>query len=252
MNNLVEKWNEFRMLDLHAERIADIALAEPEKGMANLAAVAPTNVEQIDIETRDLGYSYGPEGFAFRHLNLSISAGETTSLVGPSGCGKTTLLKVLLGLLTPTEGQVLVNGRDLQDWDITRYRQLVGAVMQEDLLFVGSLADAIAFGDEVDMARVRECAEAAQIHADIEKMPMGYSTFVGALGSSLSGGQKQRVLLARALYRQPKLLILDETLDQVDIEQEKLIRDAVTTRVATLVIVSHRGENVGRTVRLGD
>ncbi len=250
VNNLIEKWNEFRMLDLHAERIADIALAEPEGGMANIASVAPVKVESVRIEAINLGYAYGPEGFAFRGLSLEINAGETVSLVGPSGCGKTTLLKVLLGLLTPSEGQVLVNGRDLRDWDMAQYRQLVAAVMQDDQLFLGSIADAIVFGDDMDMERVKQCAEAAQIHTDIEKMPMQYSTFVGALGSSLSGGQKQRVLLARALYRRPKLLILDETLDQVDVEQERVIREAISTFVSTVVVVSHRGTQASRTITL--
>jgi ATP-binding cassette, subfamily B, bacterial CvaB/MchF/RaxB len=250
MNNLVEKWNEFRMLDLHAERIADIALAEPESRGGGMITVVPSDTTQIHIEARDLGYAYGPEGYAFRHVNLEVRPGETIALVGPSGCGKTTLLKVLLGLLTPTEGQVIVNGRDLRDWDIGQYRSLVGAVMQDDQLFVGSIADAIAFGDQFDMPEVRECAVAAQIHEDIGKMPMGYSTFVGALGSSLSGGQKQRVLLARALYRKPKLLILDETLDQVDIGQETLIREALASRVSTIILVSHRGDAGGRRVEL--
>ncbi len=240
VNNLIEKLNEFRMLDLHAERIADIALAEPEGSGTSINAIAPSTTETIHIEARDLGYAYGPEGFAFRHVNLEIKPGETVSLVGPSGCGKTTLLKVLLGLLPATEGQVFANGRDLKDWDMAQYRTLVAAVMQDDQLFIGSIADAIAFGDNFDMDEIKACAEAAQIHADIEKMPMGYSTFVGALGSSLSGGQKQRVLLARALYRQPKLLILDETLDQVDVEQEGLILEAVVKRVSGVVIVSHR------------
>ncbi len=240
VNNLIEKWNEFRMLDLHAERIADIALAEPEAGLANIGSVAPATDATVHIQAINLGYAYGPEGFAFRHVSLEIKPGENICLIGPSGCGKTTLLKVLLGLLTPTEGQIIVNGRDLKDWDMAHYRGLVAAVMQDDQLFVGSIADAIAFGDHFDMEQIKACAEAAQIHADIEKMPMGYSTFVGALGSSLSGGQKQRVLLARALYRQPRLLILDETLDQVDIEQEGLIRDSVSARVSTLVMVSHR------------
>ncbi len=244
INNLIEKWNEFRMLDLHAERIADIALTEPEAGMASIASVAPATDVTVHIQANDLGYAYGPEGFAFRHVSLEIKPGENICLLGPSGCGKTTLLKVLLGLLTPTEGQIIVNGRNLKDWDMAHYRGLVAAVMQDDQLFVGSIADAIAFGDHFDMDEIKACADAAQIHADIEKMPMGYSTFVGALGSSLSGGQKQRVLLARALYRQPRLLILDETLDQVDIEQEGLIREAVKARVSTLVMVSHRGSEL--------
>jgi ATP-binding cassette subfamily B protein RaxB len=179
----------------------------------------------------------------FRNVNLKIEAGESVALVGPSGCGKTTLIKVLLGLLPPSEGDVLVNGRPLKDWDMAYYRTLVAGVMQDDQLFVGSVADAIAFGGEYDMAAIEACARAADIHDDIVKMPMGYSTFVGALGSSLSGGQKQRVLLAGALYRNPTMLFLDETLDQVDVQQEERIRNAISARVSSLVLVSHRGAN---------
>jgi ATP-binding cassette, subfamily B, bacterial CvaB/MchF/RaxB len=246
VNNLIEKFNEFRMLDLHAERIADIALAEPEAGglsIGTVAAVAGAQREPISIEARNLGYAYGPEGYVFRNVNLKIEAGESVALVGPSGCGKTTLIKVLLGLLPATEGEVLVNGRPLKDWDMAYYRTLVAGVMQDDQLFVGSVADAIAFGGEYDMAAIEACARAADIHDDIVKMPMGYSTFVGALGSSLSGGQKQRVLLARALYRNPTMLFLDETLDQVDVQQEERIRNAISERVSSLVLVSHRGAN---------
>lgn len=243
VNNLVEKWNEFRMLDLHAERIADIALAESERA-SSTAMVIAEKAEPLTIEARNLGYAYGPEGFAFRHINLEIKPGETVALIGPSGCGKTTLLKVLLGLLHPTEGQVLVNGRDLRDWDLAQYRARLGAVMQDDQLFLGSIADAIAFGGEFDMDDIKTCATAAQINTEIDGFPMGYSTLVGALGTTLSGGQKQRVLLARALYRRPQILFLDETLDQVDAGQEALIRQNLAGRVSTIVLVSHRPESV--------
>ena len=252
VNNLVEKWNEFRMLDLHAERIADIALAEGERA-SSTAMVIAEKAEPLTIEARNLGYAYGPEGFAFRHINLEIKPGETVALVGPSGCGKTSLLKVLLGLLHPTEGQVLVNGRDLRDWDLAQYRAKLGAVMQDDQLFLGSIADAIAFGGEFDMDDIKACAIAAQIDAEIDSFPMGYSTLVGALGTTLSGGQKQRVLLARALYRRPQILFLDETLDQVDAGQEGLIRQNLAGRVSTIVLVSHRPESVAgvRKIELG-
>ncbi len=243
VNNLVEKWNEFRMLDLHAERIADIALAESERA-SSTAMVIAEKAEPLIIEAHNLGYAYGPEGFAFRHINLEIKPGETVALIGPSGCGKTTLLKVLLGLLHPTEGQVLVNGRDLRDWDLAQYRARLGAVMQDDQLFLGSIADAIAFGGEFDMDDIKTCATAAQINTEIDGFPMGYSTLVGALGTTLSGGQKQRVLLARALYRRPQILFLDETLDQVDAGQEGLIRQNLAGRVSTIVLVSHRPESV--------
>ena len=247
VNNLVEKWNEFRMLDLHAERIADIALAQEEKSYGSFStgsALISSSAQPLVIEARNLGFAYGPEGYAFRHLNFDIKPGETVALVGPSGSGKTTLLKVLLGLLHPTEGQVLVNGRDLRDWDLAMYRGQLGAVTQEDTLFLGSIADAIAFGGEFDMNEIKQCARLAQIDAEISIFPMGYSTLVGALGSTLSGGQKQRVLLARALYRHPQVLFLDETLDQIDTGQESLIRSNLASTVSTIVLVSHRAESV--------
>lgn len=247
VNNLVEKWNEFRMLDLHAERIADIALAQEEKSYGSFStgsALISSSAQPLVIEARNLGFAYGPEGYAFRHLNFDIKPGETVALVGPSGSGKTTLLKVLLGLLHPTEGQVLVNGRDLRDWDLAMYRGQLGAVTQEDTLFLGSIADAIAFGGEFDMNEIKQCARLAQIDAEISTFPMGYSTLVGALGSTLSGGQKQRVLLARALYRHPQVLFLDETLDQIDAGQEGLIRSNLASTVSTIVLVSHRAESV--------
>ena len=247
VNNLVEKWNEFRMLDLHAERIADIALAQEEKSYGSFStgsALISSSAQPLVIEARNLGFAYGPEGYAFRHLNFDIKPGETVALVGPSGSGKTTLLKVLLGLLHPTEGQVLVNRRDLRDWDLAMYRGQLGAVTQEDTLFLGSIADAIAFGGEFDMNEIKQCARLAQIDAEISTFPMGYSTLVGALGSTLSGGQKQRVLLARALYRHPQVLFLDETLDQIDTGQESLIRSNLASTVSTIVLVSHRTESV--------
>jgi ATP-binding cassette, subfamily B, bacterial CvaB/MchF/RaxB len=274
-------------LDLHAERIADIALAEPEtpigSGSTASAVLAghrahartiPNAQDEggpdgaragysrnggpagfsggiagfnggLTIEARNLGFAYGPEGMVFRGVNLIIHPGETVALVGPSGCGKTTLLKVLLGLLKPTDGQVIVNGRDLRDWDLGQYRSRLGAVMQEDQLFVGTIEDNISFFDaDHEPERVRECAKLALIDADIANTPMGYNTIVGSLGMTLSGGQKQRVLLARALYRQPNVLFLDETLDQIDAQQEQSIRTQLIDHVSTTVFVSHRAESV--------
>ena len=201
--------------------------------------------DALTIEARNLGFAYGPEGMVFRNVNFTIKPGEIVALVGPSGCGKTTLLKVLLGLLKPTEGQVVVNGRDLRDWDLGQYRARIGAVMQDDHLFVGTVEDNISFFDaDHDPERVRACAQTAQIDAEISNTPMGYNTIVGSLGMSLSGGQKQRVLLARALYRNPQVLFMDETLDQVDALQEQVIRDAVSNHVNSTVFVSHRAESV--------
>jgi len=239
VNALVEKWNDFRMLDLHAERIADIALAEEERALPSLPGEG-ANVP-ITIEATGLAYAYGPEGFVFRGVDFSVTPGETVAIVGPSGCGKTTLIKVLVGLLEPTEGVVRVNGRNLKDWDLGHYRRRIGAVMQDDQLFVGTIEDNISFFDpEHDPERVRECARLAMIDADVSAMPMGYNTIVGSLGAALSGGQKQRVLLARALYRRPQVIFLDEALDQLDVANESRIFESLRTLDISVVYVTHR------------
>lgn len=243
INNLIEKWNDFRMLDLHVERIADIALAETETHKASLPVEQA--ISGMTIEAKDLGYAYGPEGFVFRGVNLVVPAGGSIAIVGPSGSGKTTLIKVLLGLLPPTDGEVRVNGRNLTDWDPAQYRSRVGAVMQDDQLFVGTIEDNISFFDvEHDAQRVRECARIAMIDEEIAAMPMGYNTMVGSLGMALSGGQKQRVLLARALYRQPQILFLDEAFDQVDMALERGISARLSKLNLSLLLVSHRPETV--------
>jgi len=245
---LIEKWNDFRMLDLHAERIADIALSEMETSKPSLPGEAATG--PLAIEARGLGFAYGPEGFVFRGVDLTVAPGETLAIVGPSGCGKTTLIKVLLGLLPPTEGEVRVNGRSLMDWDPAQYRSRIGAVMQDDQLFVGTIEDNISFFDtEHDPQLVRECARAAMIDDEIMAMPMQYNTIVGSLGMALSGGQKQRILLARALYRKPQVLFLDEAFDQLDVALERRISTSLKSRSLALVVVSHRPETIEATVR---
>jgi ATP-binding cassette subfamily B protein RaxB len=246
--NLVEKWNDFRMLDLHVERIADIALTEPEG--AKPALPTDTAMGPLTIEAKEVGFAYGPEGFIFRGVSLTVEPGETVAIVGPSGSGKTTLIKVMLGLLPPTEGEIRVNGRSLADWDAGQYRSRVAAVMQDDQLFVGTIEDNISFFDtEHDPVRVRECARAAMIDEEIMAMPMQYNTIVGSLGMALSGGQKQRVLLARALYRRPQILFLDEAFDQMDVALERRISKSLNDRSLAVVLVSHREETVSATVK---
>jgi len=257
VNNLVDKTIEFRMLDLHADRVADIALAATES-TAELPAVARADAPAgaFVLDSRDLGFAYGIEGFVFRGMAFNARPGETVAIVGPSGSGKTTLVKVLAGLLDRTEGSLTAAGRDIRDWDKAAYRSRIGVVMQDDHLFVGTIEDNISFFDpQHDPDRVRACAKLAMIDEDISAMPMGYNTIVGSLGVALSGGQRSRVLLARALYRQPQVLFLDETFDQLDLARERAITDGLRHTGIGLVIVSHRPETVGavdRIVRLGD
>jgi len=253
VNNLVDKAIDFRMLDLHAERIADIALAKPEP--TPTVGAQPPPETPLQISAQGVGFSYGVEGYAFRHVDFSVHPGETVAIVGPSGSGKTTLVKVLVGLLDRTEGIVEANGRDLRNWDRAAYRSRLGVVMQDDQLFVGTLEDNISFFDpQYNPNLVRAAASIAGIDADILAMPMQYNTIVGSLGTALSGGQKQRVLLARALYRKPHIVFLDEAFDQLDLAREREITERLKGIGIGLVIVTHRPEtvrNVDRVVNVG-
>jgi ATP-binding cassette subfamily B protein RaxB len=251
VNNLVDKGVEFRMLDLHAERIADIALAPVEQVRT---PTAPASDAPLSLSARGLGYAYGVEGFAFRNVDFSVKPGEMVAIVGPSGAGKTTMVKVLIGLLDRSEGVLEANGRDVRDWDVAAYRARLGVVMQDDLLFIGSIEDNISFFDpQHQPARVRAAAAIAGLDADIMAMPMQYNTIVGSLGVALSGGQKQRVLLARALYRKPQVLFLDEAFDQLDLAREQEISERLRRLGIAIVIVSHRPDtvrSVDRVIRL--
>ena len=250
INTLIDKVIEFRMLDLHAERIADIALTEPE---AVGALRTTSRDEPLTVRADGVGFAYGSEGFTFRHVDLSVRVGETVALVGPSGCGKTTLIKVLTGLLPPTEGTLYVGGHDLKELDLGSYRSRIGVVMQDDQLFIGTIEDNISFFDPThDAARARECARIAGLDVDIMGMPMQYNTIVGSLGVALSGGQKQRLLLARALYRQPEILFLDEAFDQLDLDREYEITDRLVQLGLGVLIVSHRPDTVRRVDRVVD
>lgn len=244
---------ELKMLGLHAERLADIALTPPEQDTPagnlpehDLAHLAPT------LELRDVSFRYGAgEPWVLRHASLRVGAGESVALTGPSGAGKTTLLKLLLGILTPTEGEVLYGGVPVRQLGLANVRRCIGTVMQEDALLTGSLADNIAFFDlQPEPARIEACARLAQLHDDIVRMPMGYHTLVGDLGSGLSGGQKQRLLLARALYRQPRVLALDEATSHLDLGNERAITQALAQMRLTRVLVAHRPETIAGAQRV--
>jgi len=248
--SLIDKVIEFKMLGLHTERVADIALAEPEPQMGG-SCIAPASL-MWDIEVRDLSVRYAEsEPWVLQHINLTIAEGECVAIVGPSGCGKTTLVKAMLGLLPPTHGEVFIGGQSLSELGAAQYRSFIGAVMQEDQLFSGSIAENITFFDsEPDQVRIETCAQVAAIHQDILAMPMRYNTLIGDMGAVLSGGQKQRVLLARALYHQPKILFLDEATSHLDVMREKQVNEAIKQLKLTRVIVAHRPETIASVDRV--
>jgi ATP-binding cassette subfamily B protein RaxB len=172
---------------------------------------------------------------------LKIPPGQFVTISGPSGGGKTTLIKLMLGLLEPTSGEILVDGLPLSTIGPRAFREQVAAVMQEDQLLSGSIADNICFFDShFDEERMIRSAELAAIHADIMAMPMTYNSLIGDMGNSLSGGQKQRVLLARALYRNPRILFLDEGTAHLDVQTERAINESLRQLPMTRISVAHR------------
>ncbi len=249
MAALIDKWIEFRMLRLHGERLADIVLMPPEDWKPHSELPPPVNTR---IEVENLSFRYAEnEQWILQGCSFSVAPGESVAVVGASGCGKTTLIKLLLGLLEPTSGAIRIGGYDLRKVGPRNIRTIVGAVMQDDQLFAGSIADNIGFFDpEFDLERVEQAARLAAVHDDIAAMPMGYHGLIGDMGSSLSGGQKQRIILARALYRQPKLLFLDEATSHLDVGNEQLVNAAIRRLNVTRVIVAHRPETIASADRV--
>jgi ATP-binding cassette subfamily B protein RaxB len=246
ISNLIDRAVDLTMLRLHAERLADIALTKPEPRGAAAAADADETARPVAIEVRNLRFRYSEtDPWVLDRLSFRIEPGETVAIVGASGCGKTTLLKILTSLLTPTEGELLVDNQSLASLGATRWRSMIGVVMQDDQLFAGSVADNICFfSDQPDRRRIEDCARLAALHDEITAMPMGYNTLIGDMGTVLSGGQKQRVLIARALYRQPGVLLLDEATSDLDVANEKLVNAAIRATRVTRVIVAHRPETI--------
>ena len=245
---LIDKLIELKMLQLQGERLADIVLTPPEE-----EAVTPApGVEEASIEVRGLAFRYSDtEPFVIQNCSFRIEPGESVAIVGPSGCGKTTLVKIVLGLLAPTDGQVLVGGVDLQRLGVEPYRRLVGTVMQDDPLFAGSIADNVSFFDPSPCQdAIERCTRLAAVHDDIVAMPMGYHTLIGDMGAALSGGQRQRILLARALYKQPRILFLDEATSALDVQRERQVNEAIRGLNLTRILIAHRPETIASAGRV--
>jgi ATP-binding cassette subfamily B protein RaxB len=247
---LVDHLAELRMLDLHAERIADIALQTPEQ-LADGAPGRPV-ASRPDLQVRGLSYRYQRDTpRVLDEISFDIRGGEHVAIVGASGCGKTTLAKLLLGLLEPESGSICIDGTDIRQFGIGRYRQLFGTVMQNDQLMSGSIADNISFFDpDADFEQVMAAARSAVIHDDILALPMGYETPVGDLGAALSGGQKQRLILARALYRKPAILLLDEATSHLDVNCERRINQQIAALAITRIVIAHRPETIAAADRV--
>jgi ATP-binding cassette subfamily B protein RaxB len=248
---LIDKFFEIKMLRLQGERLADIVLTEPETAEGTHQSLEP-GPSAPSVIVRGLRFRYSEhEPYVLDGVDFNLPAGSSVAIVGPSGCGKTTLLNVLLGVLSAPEGEILIDGLRLEQLGTDQFRSMVGTVLQDDVLFAGSIAENICFFDPTpDHHWLVQCAKLASVSDEIGQMPMGYNTLVGDMGTVLSGGQKQRVLLARALYKRPRILFLDEATSHLDINREKQVNDAVQVLNITRVIIAHRPETIASAERV--
>ncbi|KIS41611.1 peptidase domain-containing ABC transporter [Kosakonia radicincitans] len=251
-SSLIDLAMQFKMLSLHNERISEIVFSKPE------AESPPRKVFEnsagVPLQVQDLSYQYDKlTKPVFSNVNISVAAGESVALIGASGIGKTTLLKVMSGLLTPDHGDIFVGDFDVKKIGVHNYRACTACVLQEDRLFSGSIADNISgFEDNADQQLIVECAIKCNIHEEIMRMPMGYETIIGELGSGISGGQKQRLLIARALYQKPNILFMDEATSHLDANNERMINNAIESLNITRIIVAHRPSTIACADRVID
>lgn len=248
---LLERVISLRLLKLQGERLADIVLSEPEASAPaqahhTLDAQAIDRSAPMTLTLKDVTFRYAQdEAPVLDGINLTLQTGQAVAIVGPSGCGKSTLLKVLSGQVTPESGEVLLNGVPMQRMGAEAFRSVLGTVFQDDQLFSSSIHDNIAMHDaEATPEKVALAAQQACIHDDIMRMPMGYQTLVGGMGATLSGGQKQRMLLARALYKQPRFLLLDEYTSHLDFDTERHVQEAINALGCGRFIITHRAHSL--------
>lgn len=246
VTSLIEQAEDWRLLSVHLERLSDI-VAEPKEELPR-NAMPRKNVEPPRVTAEGITFRYGSDqNLVLDGLDFDIPAGSMASIVGPSGAGKSTLLRIMLGLMQPTGGRLLIDGSPLTAAETCGWRSRISAVMQDDQLLTGTIADNISFfEDRPDMEWIEDVARLAQIHETIEQMPMGYQSLIGEMGNALSAGQRQRVMLARALYRKPDALFLDEGTANLDSEAENAIADIIAQIKITRIIVSHRPALVER------
>lgn len=241
--SLVDYFIQLRLLRLQGERLADIVLVPPEAHVQGSYA-GPMPEPSIRFEKVSFRYGDG-EPWIVKECSFSVAAGESVAITGPSGCGKSTLARLMLGLLDPVQGTIYVGGIDIRKLGKGVVRRIAASVMQDDTLFAGSIAENISFHDDAATPEaIERAARMAALHDDVASMPMGYHSLVGDMGSSLSGGQKQRVFLARAIYRNPRLLILDEATGQLDLQNESRVNANIKELQMTKVVIAHRPETL--------
>ncbi len=232
---------QYQMATTAAERVFEVLDQQPEQ---EESATMKIKEEIIgDIVFKDVRFRYNVDEEILKGINLHIKPGEMVGLVGSSGSGKSTLVNLIPRFYEVTEGQLLIDGKEIREYDITSLRGQIGVVLQEPFLFFGTIAENIAYGrPDASMDEIVWASKAANAHKFIMNFPDAYDTIVGERGVGLSGGEKQRVSIARAILKDPKILILDEATSSVDTETEKLIQEAIDFLIKdrTTIAIAHR------------
>ena len=235
---LFHMWNDFTIATSYLDRVNDIMLADEEKDSDDQICI--DEVRSIEFKDVSMGYSKSTPN-VLKNINLKISPGEKVAIVGKSGSGKSSLIKLMLGLYEPSEGDILVNGINLKKIKKVSFRRNISIVPQDIYLFNKSILENIRMNnEEITLEEVQEAAKISQIHNEIEKMPMNYYTVVSNMGMNLSGGQRQRIALARAIVSKNKFMILDEATSSLDNINEKRVSDYFSKNECTQVVAAHR------------
>lgn len=248
LNSPVEQLMQFiyslQDVKISLERINEIHQCEEEPtGGDLLTALGAEGKKEIRLEHLDFKYDPHALRYTLKDISFTIPAGKTTAIVGTSGSGKTTLVKLMLGYYPPLGGRLLIAGRDIARYDLKWWRRQCGVVMQDGVIFSESIARNIAVDDgEIDVARLEEAARVACIHDYVMKLPLKYNTKIGRDGVGLSQGQKQRILIARAVYKHPDFIFLDEATNSLDAKNERMIVENLEKfyQDRTVVVVAHR------------
>ena len=243
--SLIGMWDELHEAGVAMERLGDVLDLEPEQNPAELSSRIILPEVRGEVRYENVYFRYGGKEtpYVLENVNFTVKPGELVAIVGQSGSGKTTLAKLLVGFFPPTDGKIYIDGYDLNIVDKEYYRAQIGYVMQNNLLFSGTVSENIAIGESnPDRRRIVEVAKLADAHGFVSNLPLGYGQIVGERGVGLSGGQIQRITIARALYRNPRLLIFDEATSALDTQSESniLVNMREVIRDRTTFIIAHR------------